>query len=152
MMKPPLYSHFFLHFFLFFLFIFSYTPYFIPSPSTLWLFHIPYLLPTPLSPCGCSQPPSHLTSKLPGASIPWGWWGRGGTWRSWDIRLYQNWYFPSVINWKRHKSKPSSYHPGGNVAKCISNKRLIPRMFKELLELSMKTQNNLIWHLDRLWN
>lgn len=39
-----------------------------PSWSTHWLFHIPYLLTNPLSPQGCSHPPSHQTSKLPGAS------------------------------------------------------------------------------------
>ena len=43
-----------------------YTPYFIPPTtlSALLLFHIPYLLPIPLSPCGYPHPPPYLTSKL----------------------------------------------------------------------------------------
>jgi hypothetical protein len=39
-----------------------------PPLSTLWLLHIPYLLPPCLSPCGCPHSPPHLISKLPGAS------------------------------------------------------------------------------------
>jgi hypothetical protein len=42
----------------------------LPSQSTLWLFHIPYLLLTPVSPqdIPISQPPANQTSKLPEAS------------------------------------------------------------------------------------
>ena len=43
-----------------------------PAPRRLVhlprLFHIPYLLPMPQSPCGCPHYRPHLTSKLPGAS------------------------------------------------------------------------------------
>ena len=48
-----------------------YTPYFIP-PSTLELFHGPYLFPTPLYPSGCPHSPPQLTSKLPGPPGSWG--------------------------------------------------------------------------------
>jgi hypothetical protein len=37
-------------------------------PSTLWLFLIPYLLPSLLSQGGCLHSSPHLTSKLPGPS------------------------------------------------------------------------------------
>jgi hypothetical protein len=37
-----------------------------PPPSTLQLFHIPYL-PSPMSPRGCPHPIPHLTSKISGA-------------------------------------------------------------------------------------
>jgi hypothetical protein len=57
-------------FFFFFLFCFIYFYLFFtlqilfPHPqSTLWLFHIPYLLP---------PPPIYLTSKLPGPPVSWG--------------------------------------------------------------------------------
>ena len=57
--------------FFFFLFLFYELIYFLHSIFyssrlfTLWLFHIPYLLSTHLSPCVCPHP---MTSKLPGAS------------------------------------------------------------------------------------
>ena len=51
--------------------LFFYTPYFIPPPwpwPNLWLFHIPHLLPTTLSPHGCPHSLPHLDYKLLGAS------------------------------------------------------------------------------------
>jgi hypothetical protein len=56
-------------FFLFLLINLSLHPiFYLPSPSTLQLLHIPYLLPTHLFPRGCPHPSPHLTSKLPLAS------------------------------------------------------------------------------------
>ena len=40
----------------------------LPPPSTLWLFHIPFLLPTPLSPHGCPHP--HPTWPLNSLGSP----------------------------------------------------------------------------------
>ena len=48
--------------------LFFYTPDFTHPTSTIQMFHIPYLLTNPLSPCECPHPLPHLTSKLPEAS------------------------------------------------------------------------------------
>ena len=43
------------------------------SRSTLWQFHIPYLLPAPLSPGGCPPPYPHSTRPLNSLEIPVSW-------------------------------------------------------------------------------
>ena len=40
-------------------------------PSTLWLFHIPYLLPKPRSPRGCHHPHSSWPLNTLGSPISW---------------------------------------------------------------------------------
>jgi hypothetical protein len=56
------------HFLQTYLFIYFTLLILFPSLSTLLHLHIPYLLPTPLSPGGCPYPPLHMTSILPMAS------------------------------------------------------------------------------------
>ena len=56
-----LFSTIHLFYFIFNLFLILHIPFYAPA-STLCLFHIPNLLPTP------PHPPPYLTSKLPGAS------------------------------------------------------------------------------------